>query len=53
MNGNDELDDRDRAEDFLERREAGQLDDANDDAMDRWARRYDELNGAPENEEDR
>lgn len=31
----------------------GQMHDASDEALDRWARRYDELNGAPDNEEDR
>ena len=33
--------------------DGGALEDAGADAMDRWARRYDDLNGAPENEEDR
>jgi hypothetical protein len=39
----DELDDHDRAE----------MDEASEEDFDRWARRYDELNGAPESEEDR
>lgn len=29
------------------------LEDAGEDAMNRWAEAYDDLNGAPENEEDR
>ena len=29
-------------------RDGGELEDANEDAMDRWAERYDDLNGAPE-----
>jgi hypothetical protein len=31
----------------------GPMHEASDEAMDRWARAYDELNGAPESEEDR
>lgn len=34
-------------------RDGGALEDADDEAMDRWAERYDDLNGAPENDEDR
>jgi hypothetical protein len=34
-------------------RDGGQLEDANNEALRRWAERYDDLNGAPENEEDR
>ncbi len=30
-----------------------QMSDADDESFMRWAERYDELNGAPENEEDR
>lgn len=44
-------DDRDRLDDAD--RDGGALEDANDEALDRWARRYDELDGAPESEEDR
>lgn len=31
----------------------GSMHDADDVAFERWAERYDDLNGAPENEEDR
>jgi hypothetical protein len=41
---NDSLDNMDR--------DGGQLEDASEDAMITWARHYDDLNGAPENEED-
>jgi len=34
-------------------RDGGELEDANEEAMARWAERYDELNGAPENDGDR
>lgn len=34
-------------------RDGGALEDADAAAMDRWARAYDELNGAPENDDDR
>lgn len=34
-------------------RDGGQLEDADAGAMGRWAERYEELNGAPENEGDR
>ncbi len=34
-------------------RDGGELEDANDEAMERWAEAYDDLNGAPENDEDR
>lgn len=34
-------------------RDGGGLEDASDDALDLWARRYDELDGAPESDEDR
>jgi predicted ATP-dependent serine protease len=34
-------------------RDGGQLEDADEAAMQLWAELYDELNGAPENEEDR
>lgn len=42
---NDPLNDRDR--------DGGALEDADEDAMGTWAQRYDELNGAPENDDDR
>ena len=41
----DPLDDSDR--------DGGPLEDADDATMDRWARRYEDFNGAPESEEDR
>lgn len=34
-------------------RDGGALEDADEEAMERWAEMYDELNGAPESEEDR
>ena len=49
----DPLDDGDRDPLDDGDRDGGALEDANDDAMDRWARHYDELDGAPENEDDR
>ena len=42
---NEPLDEQDR--------DGGPLEDANDEAMDRWAHAYDDLNGAPENDGDR
>lgn len=42
---NDRLNDGDR--------DGGQLEDADESAMSRWAESYDALNGAPENDEDR
>lgn len=33
--------------------DGGALEDANETAMDTWARHYDDLNGAPESDEDR
>ena len=34
-------------------RDGGELEDASVEAMERWASRYDELDGAPENDGDR
>jgi hypothetical protein len=34
-------------------RDGGALEDADVDALSRWAEAYDDLNGAPENDEDR
>lgn len=45
MHEQDPLDDLDR--------DGGQMEDANDEAYEQWAEQYDDLNGAPENEEDR
>lgn len=36
-----------------EDRDGGEFEDADQDAMDRWADTYDDLNGTPENEGDR
>lgn len=33
--------------------EAGEMEDAGEAAFERWARSYDDLNGAPENDGDR
>jgi hypothetical protein len=34
-------------------RDGGALEDANEDAMEKWAEYYDDLDGAPENDDDR
>lgn len=34
-------------------RDGGQLEDASEDDLKQWAHCYDDLNGAPENDEDR
>ena len=44
---------RDVIEDPLDTldRDGGPLEDADEEAMDRWARAYDELDGAPESDD--
>lgn len=44
---------RDEEEDTEPAHTRGSMHDADDEAYDKWAHRYDELDGAPESDEDR